>query len=360
MKKSNLFLRICVLVFVISLVTSCKGQSGSNTENNTASSKVPKSAISQIGEYAVNVFEDSKGNLWFGTLSKGVAKYDGNKLTYDTTIGNRVSSIVEDSKGNLWFGTHSGVYKYDGESFINYTVNDGLCDNLVSNILIDKTGTIWVGTWGGVCRFNGSSFINFPLPNPDIEVPSYQETTNWLSEIMEDSKGNMWFGRDGYGATKYDGTTFTHFTKKDGLASNNVQDIQEDAQGNIWFGSRMTENDHPDPDKRQGTGGLNKYDGVNFISFPDMAGLNRNDVYQIYRDSKENLWISTLRNGFYKYNGEDFTNYSAVDSVTGTPKSVMSFLEDSKGTLWIGCAGGLFRLKSDGTTVNITTNGPWK
>ena len=72
----------------------------------------------------------------FSTLSKGVAKYDGNKLIYETSMGNRVGSIVEDSDANLWFGTHSGVYKYDGKTFTNYSVTDGLCNNMVSNILI--------------------------------------------------------------------------------------------------------------------------------------------------------------------------------------------------------------------------------
>jgi len=30
----------------------------------------------KIDEYVVEVFEDKKGNLWFGTLSKGTARYD--------------------------------------------------------------------------------------------------------------------------------------------------------------------------------------------------------------------------------------------------------------------------------------------
>jgi hypothetical protein len=34
-------------------------------------------------------------------------------------------------------------------------------------------------------------------------------------------KGNIWFGRDGYGACKYDGSSFTRFTNEDGLPSNN-------------------------------------------------------------------------------------------------------------------------------------------
>ena len=360
MKNTILKSKIWLIILLFLSVTYCKSKNKNDSpekqEINTTN-QLPIKENSQIGEY-VGVFEDSKGNFWFSTISKGVAKYDGNKLTYITTIGNRVGCIVEDSDANLWFGTHKGVYKYDGKFFTNYSVNNGLCDNLVSNIIIDKKGTIWVGTLGGVCRFDGSQFINFPIPNPNIEVPTYQETTNWISEIMEDSKGNMWIGRDGYGATKYDGESFTHFTKKDGLASNNITDIQEDKLGNIWFSSRMTENDHPDANKRFGSGGLVKYNGKTFLNFPNLEGLYNNDVYQIYRDSKENIWISTIRNGVYKYDGKQFTNFKTTIDGNTFSKPIMSILEDSKGNIWLGCAGGVFRLDSE-KIVNVTTNGPW-
>ncbi len=174
---------------------------------------------------------------------------------------------------------------------------------------------------------------------------------------MEDSKGNKWFGRDGYGATKYDGESFTHFTKKDGLASNNITDIQEDKLGNIWFASRITEKDHPDVDKKNGPGGVVKYNGKDFIDFPSLEGLYKSDVFQIYRDSKDNIWISAQSKGVYRYDGNNFINYKAEGNKS--TKAVMSILEDSKGTIWLGCAGGLFRLDSD-VIINVTTNGPWR
>lgn len=351
-----------LLLLSISIVTSCNAQNKINDQENidiNNSNQSPKIEHAQIADYLTGIFEDSKGILWFSTISKGVAKFDGENLTYDTTIGNRVGRIVEDSNQNLWFGTHSGVYKYDGHTFTNYSVNDGLCDNLVSNILIDKNGNIWVGTWGGVCRFDGNSFINFPIPKPNIKLLPFQTTMNWSTEIMEDSNGNIWFGRDGYGATKFDGENFTHFTKKDGLASNNICDIVEDKLGNIWFSSRITEKDHPEADKRFGSGGLVKYDGENFISFPNVEGLHDNDVYEVYIDSKDNIWIGTINKGIYKYDGKHFTNYSKAHSENGFPKAIMSILEDSKGTIWIGCAGGLFRYSSKGI-INVTQKGPWK
>ena len=156
--------------------------------------------------------------------------------------------------------------------------------------------------------------------------------------------------------SRFVGKSFTHFTKKEGLASNNITDIQEDKLGNIWFSSRITERDHPDTDKRFGSGGLVKYNGKTFINFPDLEGLSNSDVYQIYRDSKENIWIGTINQGVYRYDGNNFINYKGERNKSTKP--VMSILEDDKGTIWLGCAGGLYRISSDGI-INVTINGPW-
>lgn len=342
---------------------------------------LPSDEAAQIGEYIVALFEDSKGILWIGTMSKGVARYDaslpkgvgqGKSLTYFTTedgvANNAVVSIEEDKKGNLWFGTHSGLSKYDGNKFTNFDKKNGLQLDQISNILIDKTGSIWIGSWGGVTHFDGTTFTEFPLPNPDIKIPPYQETENWVTEIIEDRQGNIWFGRSGYGACKYDGKFFTHFTKKDGLASNCIQDIEEDNEGNIWFTSRVAEKDHPDADKRSGDGGLTKYtptvnqaNNNTFTQFPELEGLSKNDIYNIYKDKRGDLWIGANNTGLYRYDGKDFTLFSKTDrpDLNNNLRGIQSLLEDKNGNIWIGCSGGLYRL--NGTyIINVTQDGPWK
>ena len=76
-------------------LTSCNSQNKKNSPKNEliTTNQLTESKNSQIGEYVTGTFKDSKGNLWFSTLSKGVAKYDGNKLIYETSVGNRVVSI---------------------------------------------------------------------------------------------------------------------------------------------------------------------------------------------------------------------------------------------------------------------------
>lgn len=361
MKKICFPAPICPLLFVVVFAMSCHAQPDSNALKNVE--PLPQNGP-QIDEYVVKLFEDSKGSLWFGTLSSGVARYDGKTLTYfsekDGLVGNAVVSIVEDKAGNMWFGTHSGLSKYDGKQFTNFTEKDGLCDDRVANLLIDRVGNFWVGTWDGVCRLEGGKFVKFLLPVPDVELFPFQTTMNWVAEITEDSRGNIWFGRDGYGACKYDGRTFVHFTKRDGLPSNNVQDIQEDKQGNIWFGTRVAENDSPDPLGRAGNGGLCRYDGKKCTQFPDLEGLSRNEIYSIYPDRAGNIWIGATRVGVYRYDGQSFRIFKGTDRMDLTANfGVQDILEDRNGTIWFGFSGGLFRLAGS-SIVNVTQYGPWK
>jgi ligand-binding sensor domain-containing protein len=353
--KTNPKMKISLLTLWIILSVSCNSQE-KKAETAEIENSTEQTSATQIGEYVVETFQDSKGNLWFGTLEKGAAKYDGTALKYltktDGLPSNRIVSIIEDKAGNLWLGTDVGISKYDGTSFTNFSEEDGLISNMVSVIYIDSKGITWVGTWGGVSQFDGTNFKNITIPYPSIETIPNEDTKDWMTTILEDSKGNLWFGRDGYGASKYDGSDYTHITKKEGLYSNNVQTIAEDNDGNIWIGTRVAERDNPDPNKRNGKGGLNKFDGQKIIHFPNIDGVNENDVYEIYKDNSGSLWISTTSSGIYEYQNSEFKNYKV-------PKSTMSILKDKNENIWLGCAGGLFSINSAGI-FNVTTNGPWK
>ncbi len=345
------------LIILTAVSTSCNSQERKKNTIELGSSFKQDKAL-QIGEYVTGVFEDSNGHFWFGTIQKGIARYDGNNLKYFTKKeglpSNRVTSVIEDDKGNFWFNTDEGLLQYDGRTFTNFPVKkDDFYSNMVSQLFIDSKGRFWVGTWGGVYKFDGKSFTHFPLPYPKITTQINEDTKNWITDIKEDTEGNIWFARDGYGVCKYDGKSFTHFLKKDGLHSNNVIEIEFDKAGNIWFGTRVAEKDNADPNQRTGNGGVNFYNGKTFKSFPEILGFNKGDVFEIFRDQSDNIWISTTNEGVYKFNGTEFINYNV-------PISIMNMKQDKKGNVWLGGAGGLYKINLNNEIINVTVNGPWE
>ncbi|MBX2875619.1 MAG: hypothetical protein KTR30_26110 [Saprospiraceae bacterium] len=365
MKLINPISHISFFTLVLLIVTSCTSKASPESIDPPDSvSQVEASTAAQIGKYVVEIFEDSKGILWFGTMSKGVARYDGQSLTYLTPLdglsNTAVVSIVEDKEGNIWFGTQAGLSKYDGKEITRFTVKNSQEHNRISKLFIDSKGTFWVGTWGGVYQFDGKSFSKFELPVPTVSLPWYLNTMEWITEIKEDSHGNIWFARDGYGACRYDGTSFTHFTKQEGLPSNNVTEIQEDLQGNMWFASRVAEKDAPVTDQRVGEGGLSKFDGESVVQFTAEKALSKNDIYSLYVDRAGNLWVGANGLGVYRYDGETFQLYEGTDRMDLTTRmGIQSILEDRQGKMWFGLSGGLFRLEEE-EVINVSQDGPWE
>ena len=56
-----------------------------------------------------------------------------------------------------------------------------------------------------------------------------------VRSILEDSKGNYWFGSWEEGVCRFDGKSLTYFTVNDGLSDNQIRSIHEDRNGVVWF-----------------------------------------------------------------------------------------------------------------------------
>ena len=51
---------------------------------------------------------------------------------------------MQDKKGFLWIATENGLSRFDGHSFKNFTVKDGLPDNDILDIFLDSAGNVWM------------------------------------------------------------------------------------------------------------------------------------------------------------------------------------------------------------------------
>ncbi|NWJ52356.1 MAG: two component regulator propeller domain-containing protein [Bacteroidetes bacterium] len=238
-----------------------------------------------IGQRVLAIVIDKQGNKWFGTDSGGVMKLEGNTMSFfkhdanstNSIVSNHVSSIAIDKQGNKWFGTASGVAIFDDVNWVTYNVQDGLASNNVYSISIDKQGNKWFGTGGGVSKFDGTKWTNYSyksdktkgivgnfvmgisIDNQDrkwfatwngisefngTQWVAHDTETEWLvagSPVLStasDSKGNKWFGSNGWGISAYNGLTWTTYTTANGSKIDPVSAIAIDAKGNKWFATR--------------------------------------------------------------------------------------------------------------------------
>lgn len=245
-------------------------------------------------------------------------------------VETQIHAMCRDKSGNLWFGTFNGISKYNGKTFENYTMRQGLIDNFVEWIIEDRAGNMWFGCREGVSKFDGRTFSNYTVKEGLSD--------NHVTGILEDRQGNIWFSTQSNGVSKLDksGKTFTHLTKKQGLAIK-IYAMTEDRSGNIWFG---TYNE-----------GLIQYDGKSFSHYTKKEGLSENSIMHLMVDRTGNLWLATWT-GVTKFDGKNFHHTIGL-----TNSWVNNMLEDREGAVWfVALAGGVFSLDKTGRTLtNITS-----
>lgn len=244
-----------------------------------------------------SVHVDREGIIWVGTYLGGlnrVEEVDGNYVitTYknipnnDRSICNdQINCIFEDTDGNIWFGTANGLSKLKKSTtdskveFENYwysTSSSGFVtiDNYVNSIIQDYQGRIWVGSYqNGLFEFNPSTekFNRF--------VPTIEDSIKFLKDIKiltisVDSKRNFWIGTESGGLLNYDidNKSISLNPHNSILKNKMIIGMIEDNDENLWIIS---------------TRGLYKYSlndgGMIRYSFEDgieADGFNRNSFHK--------------------------------------------------------------------------------
>lgn len=241
-----------------------------------------------------------------------IVSCNGQQKKHSDSVNKKTAKIS--SKDSLLKQTKSTKNKYQSpflQSEINLPISE-----FVRRIFQDKSGNLWFGTNGdGVARYNGSTLDYFSIDEGFVGVA--------VRGIIEDNDGNIWFGTE-RGITKFNGGSFINFTEKDGLNNNNVWSLFMDSKGIIWIGTLE---------------GINLFDGQKFTSFtlpeskPDYnrGVTSAKIVHSIMEDSKNTMWFGT-NEGAYYYDGKSLFNLSETDGLCNN--AINDILEDKNGNIW--------------------------
>ena len=351
--------------------------------------------------HAINELNDSIlliGTHQFGLLKLNINNYNFKNVDYKSSYPNTsllINSIVKTYDGSYIVGTNHGLMSYDPYNNVLQLAkfdSENKYETITSSIesiIIDKNKTIWLGTSSkGLMKLylknNNYTIENLPITEKRILSLSIKQNGNLLCgtendglfeihqeeeeeeknkivnhkfdknaqngiksnsiwSIYTDEKNRIWLGYYNNGIDVYN-ENYNKFKLlksitgyPNSLSSSSVTGIIKDDKDRLWISTTESGIDVYNPKTREFTNLINKTNNI-------ANGIDKLETTTIYKDSKGNILIGTWESGFYilKKNSTRFKNIKKKNSDLKSDK-IMSFAEDSEGTIWIGTFfGGLY------------------
>ena len=316
----------------------------------------------------------------------------------------QVTDICQDDLGYLWVSTQSGLSKFDGEEFVNFSVDDGLAGNTIHKLLYSsKDKTLWIASVNGITKFKDNIFTPYyfesklsindlVLHNDTLYVASkngvYSFKEGYLShytscfstrqfavlndsiilcatnkglyqfsdgqfELYSDSiiskfnfsgisihENELFLSTYGYGLLRYD--ILTKEVETTNVNFDRVRNVYV-FKDQIWASSAS---------------GLAQIErsSEDVTYFDERNGLLSNSVKCVFKDKDNIIWIGVYGKGLLKFSGKSITSYSVKE---GLPSEiVMSISENQKGEYVFGTYNkGVVILGGEKTLYFDTKNG---
>jgi len=272
------------------------------------------------------VIEDREGNMWVGMEGGGLCRL--RPATFQTLgihqglSSDQVTAVCESTDGSFWIALDGeGLDHLLNDGKVNhYGSSQGLMNGHVWSVLQDHHGLVWAGTWAGVFRREADRFTDV----------SDGEKVSWpVFAMNEDQQGGLWLGQQGFGGLTRLLDNEQKVIRIPGCSSSlDVRVIVQDSAENLWVG---TEND-----------GLYGHLKGQWTHYGKREGLASDTIWSLCAEQDGSLWIGTCGGGLSRWQNNAITTWTTRNGLINDV--ICQILQDDKGDLWLGSYGGVFRV----------------
>jgi ligand-binding sensor domain-containing protein len=229
----------------------------------------------------------------------------------------QVYSIIQDSRGYMWMGTFGGgINSFDGWNFETLTEKDGLGSNYVYDIKEDHGKNLWIATRAGLSLYNGKSFTNF--------------SNGFRVRKMDFDQKNQLFLATDQGLVKFSDGNFIQLLDGIELSNKSIRTLCVKDENHIFFGT----------DK--GFYQLQREsDNYELVDYGESFKVMKNTIASITSDQNGIIWIGTIGDGAYRFDGESFSRIDYHHELYR--QTVHGITIDSKGLIWFSTQSGVIQ-----------------
>ncbi|NJN78875.1 MAG: T9SS type A sorting domain-containing protein [Saprospiraceae bacterium] len=218
---------------------------------------------------------EANGNIWLATAS-GVWRWDGAMWSNYSPLSSINRIAWNANTQTLWGATVNGLIKIEGTNITTFnTANSPLTDNYIRSIALDNNGILHVsttGTQGDVFRYDGTTWTNL---STGATAPQFA-----ISTIHFDKNNTLWAGSWYGGIYKFNGFNWENWNETNSdLPHDNIWNLTSDGNGKIYIAT---------------DGGAAAFDGTNWNVWTTLnSGLGGDIVRSLVLDATEKLWFAT-------------------------------------------------------------------
>lgn len=294
--------------------------------------------ISLIGSRVSGFAEDGKGHVYVATEQAGLLEYSERdnslrRLPYSSPLQS-LSGVWVDGD-DLWLISSVGLTRVN---LVNGREKKYLQDK-VDNYTLYRTadGRLLLGTTLGLKCLDEDK-------DEFVQLPELKGS--YICDILQDSRGRMWYATyaDGIFIMDGDGNT-TRLTKDNSdLPTDRVLTLYPDSRGNIWA---RTYNE-----------GLLRIDDESMALYTSEDGLSGNIIYDMVEDALGNMWVTSDKGLTMIGNVDEMVHFTLADGLLNAGFTAHSAFVTSSGALLMGSRDGFVRFEprawvKDATVPNV-------